>query len=303
MKKKKTLQKGVISAVVVSIFASSCNADYTEYNQEDSVYKNLLVSSNPDVGAQLLNIRELNLTNEVQNYASIMHTLMKDITTDVNSAKLFCSNPDAYLSQTKFSQTLNIDLSQYLTDQDKMVLLALTDEDVQRAAKQNNLSDFIRLCKSKGLLSDPATIVSKCNVDYSHFFETEEDYQLFKGKMSSLRSVDNMNEAFVAYIGVLVGARVGAYADDYVFDRTEFWGVSNHENIVTKNIISAETTLRLWTNEHVGTVIESEKLFDAMVIQRAEEVASAIVENYPEYDKEKIKEFLVLNLQTFYNIK
>lgn len=306
MKKKITLKKGVIGSVAVVILASSCNADYSEYNQEDSVYKNLLVSSNPDAGAQLLNIRELKLTNEVRQYASIMHTLIEDITKDGNSAKLFCSDPDAYLSQSKFSNTLNIDLSQYLTEKDKMILMALTDEDVQKAAKQSNLSDFIRVCKSKGFLSDPAAIISRSTADYSHFFETQEDYQFFMQKMlPSYSTRATVEDAFVAVIGIAVGARVGAYVDDYVYENTEFWGVGYEQSmsIGTRNIIKEEPTLRLWANEHPDTIIESEKLFDEMVIQRADEIANAICDNYPQYDKEKIKEFLVLNLQAFYNIK
>jgi len=187
-------------------------------------------------------------------------------------------------------------------------LMAIADKEVRGAAKKDDLSEFIRLCRTKGLLSNATKIVSKGYVDYKRFFKSEEEYKLFIEQMSNFEQMSgfefnpNAPEAeFILGLVAVVGARVGAYVDDYVYEYVHWWGSPPAPN--TKNVLNEEPVLKLWIKENTDTYFPSEFLFDELVIQRANELSNVIVGLYPNYDKEKIQEFITLNLQNFYELK
>lgn len=304
--KKKVLPKKSIVGAAATIFLGGCSADHSEYNM-GSRYDDLLLNSNSEKGKHLLNINELRLSAEIERYANIMNLLIKDITTDESASKQFCSDPDTYLSQKKYSAIYGVNISQYLNQKDKMVLLAMADKEVLDAAKNKNLSEFIRLCRLKGLISDSAKIVSNGYADYKKFFKTEEDYQLF---LKSLPHSEQMMLKSGAveesiYMGIAIGAKIAAITHDYILDQFHTCGETELPEMPTEvlSVMHDEPILKFWANEHSDTYIPAELLYDELVLTRADELTNAIIENYSHYDREKIREFIALNLQNFYNLE
>jgi hypothetical protein len=307
-KNKTTVKKDIIKATAVTVLLSSCSVDYSEYNIGEGAYDALLTESSSEKGSQLLNITEFKLTGEVEKYARTMKSLIEDITKSEDESTLFCSDPDAYISKDKYKNLWGINISEYLTEKDKMILKAIADNEVRGATKKGDLSEFIRLCRIKGLLSDATKIVSRGYVNYKRFFKSEEEFRLFVEQMSKFEQMSKSKfttasdkQEFVLGIVAVVGARIGAYVDDYVYEHAHWLGYP--KEMAMGNVLYEEPVLRLWAKENTDTYISSEFLFDELVIQKAEELSSAIVGLYPNYDKEKIQEFIALNLQKFYELK
>lgn len=304
-KKEAMLRKGIIGVVTTSILVSSCTIDHLEYNRTNGLYDHLWASSDPDLGEQLLNIENIQLSNKIQEYARIVGFLIEDVTKDKVSAQLFCSDPDAYLAQKKIKDAFDINIDQYLTDKDKRLIMAFADDEVRSAAKRQDLAEFLRLCKSKGLLSNPVKVISEGYANYSEFFKSTEEYVSFMKHLNDLTNPSGVvlqnddSEAFV--LALVVGIRLGAIAEDYVYDQVEFWGAAQAPAI--SKVINEEPTLKFWINEHSETYIPSELLFEELVLQTADNLAQVVVENFPHYDRDKIKEFIAINLQNFYDIK
>ena len=303
--KNTTITKGnIIKAAAATVLLSSCSKDYLEHNIGDGHYDDLMLKSSYEKGEQLLNITEFKLTDEVEKYAQTMRFLIEDITKSEDASFSFCKDPDAYLEQGKFSDLLGININEYLNKKDKIVLIAIADKEVREVAKKGDIAEFIRLCKSKGLLSDVTNIISREQVDYARFFQSEEEYNLFFEQISEFERMSNSkftDKQDCGVLGLFVGIKIGVVADDYVLDRVEFWGYG--AEMVVRNVIKEEPVLKLWTKENNDTYIPPELFFDELVIKRAEELSNAIVEIYPNYDKEKIQEFIAINLQKGYEFK
>jgi hypothetical protein len=304
---KRNLKKGVISASAVAIggiLANSCETDLSDYNHVNGQYDALWQSSYLDKGEQFLNIKELQLSDKFKEYTCIMEILMDDVTNNETSAKLFCYNPNAYLSQKKI-ENIDVDLKQYLTERDKRGIMAFADKEIRDAAKQMTLSEFIHLCKSKRLLTTPVDVISKGYADYSRFFDSTEDYKAFLNQVASISGEDELKQMGDSCALVFIGAiRVAIINDDYVYDYQHLWGdmAPTIESSIS-DVIKEEPVFRFWIKEHDKTYIPPHLLFDELILQRSGEIAHAIVVEYPNYDEEKLKEFIALNLQNYYNFK
>lgn len=296
-KKSRPVSKRTIVAIVgVSVLAGSCNIDDSEYNNDDNIYGKITKSS--DIGKQLLNIETLKLTDDFTKYTEIIRHLLSDVSKNEESAALFCSAPEAYLTQHKFKEKYDVDLRLYLTERDKNLLLAFTDSEIQLAVKNDDLRQFIRLCDSKGFLSSPSTAVSKGYTDYSRFFESKEDYQSAVEKMANITPLNDRDSSdFVA--AICAGAWVAFYSTEYAFEDYH-WGRSN--NPTEYAVTSKEPALRLWRKENNGT-LDEQVLYDELVIKRATETAKIIAEELPQYNEECLREFIALNLQYYYGLK
>lgn len=300
---KKRGSQLILSIVTASIFAGSCNVPEiveAEYNNQDNIYGTTRAAA--DVGLQFLNIEELNVDEDLANYIVIMRDLFDDITSDSMRAAQFCANPEEYLSQEKF-QKYNHDLSIFLSENDKRILLALSDPEVIEAAQSDDLRQFIRICYAKQLLTQDAEILSENIVSAEHYFKSKDDYLAVKEYVSSDQFVTqlNINKANVntEAMAIVAAIVVAVVADEYVLDRVRFWGAMENTFQEVSHTLSREPVLRFW-QENNEAIIDKTVLYDELISTRARNIAKIIAEEIPTINEGELCDFLALNLQHYY---
>ncbi|HOD62332.1 MAG: hypothetical protein KBF06_03375 [Bacteroidales bacterium] len=134
----------------------------------------------------------------IRKYFDFINRLTLDILQDRNKAAQFIENPNGYVESSGFSGliiSLDDDLIKLVT--------SIADIDIYNAIQQNNISEFIRLCKEKNLVTN------------FQIADIERINKLIEANPSllSLMDLQNGDSSVVAFvIAIAVGAIVAVWA-------------------------------------------------------------------------------------------
>ncbi len=310
MKVKQLFEKVFINtalgSIIVSILLPSCSSYLVdEYNSKDNIYGEF--AKDEKQGNLLADVNALEFSDTFREYSRIIVNIIQDVITNKSSADLFCSDPDAYLAEKNYAISIK------LTEREKSIIKALTDEDIRSAAQRNDLKLFLTLCKQKGYLSIPAININTENFDYSKFFNTEDDYLKYRQIVSAMYSkstdviVQNSayEEAFedTLVAAVLVIAYVGAAVGIVVVAWVELWVFGAQEDVEDEDVLAEqEPVLKLWTKESSGK-LDYDMLRSELIIKTADDYVAAISTEISGVKAEALKEFIVINLEKYYGLK
>ena len=198
MKRKPSYKQIISGALASTLLLESCVKDYDLLYVDKSVpdinknIQTLLKNGNSHI---LLNIQ---VSEEDRKYFDFINKLSLDILQDRNNASRFLANPNLYIESSGFSGlivSLDDDLIKLIT--------AIADIDLYNAIQQNNIEEFIRLCKEKNLITN------------FQIADVERINKLIEANpaLLSLMSLNNGDSSVVAFVvAVAVGAIVAVWA-------------------------------------------------------------------------------------------
>ncbi|MDR0233128.1 MAG: hypothetical protein LBI82_13600 [Dysgonamonadaceae bacterium] len=142
MKTSKKLNQIVSGVLSTSILTASC----TQYSLiDDRIYDNK-VTGNLDLGEIAIPI-SLELKPEDIQYIKAIQRITIDILNSPKKAKAFNENPKSVLKNYGYNGDINLD------DNLLRITMALADEDIHNAIKNQDFKTYVKLCKEKGIIS------------------------------------------------------------------------------------------------------------------------------------------------------
>jgi hypothetical protein len=276
-KKSVPLKKIVAGTLATTVMFESCVKDYGVYYSTSSVqdinqmYKALAYE-------YPFTVCNVPISGETKNYLDFANYLLVDILIDQESAARFMKNPDAYVEKP---MVLNMEDDGLLR-----IIVALADNEIREAVLNNNISEFLRLCKAKDVFK------SGTSISPAALRELGVNTEL-QALINSTLGGDVSN--FVIPVFVLVFAAVAVAIDVAVAVETSVAG---------KSCIfpdpSHEFVLQLW-GFHGGKPDQTYVLLSEAQEQQVNSLIEALQQNYPEkfkdINKDNIKQFMALNIQ------
>ena len=287
MEINKNVKKAVIGTVSVSIMASACSP-YFSQQDDDSLY--LETNTSFDLGEVAVPIT-INLSKEQRDYLLFLQKLSKDIIEQPVIAKEFAKNPELFIQRYGYNEPVDLDEGML-----KMVV-ALGDEDINRAIKSNDIKLFYNLCKEKNLLRGSKTKFNFAEPSYEMIKQlqehgitlTEEDIQ------SGIAPVGFIS-VFEIWVDLIYYQYVGVFTEEYAFAQTEWWGTVKKSN--ADLLMEENPTINIWAlKDHsndtyiIANEIIENQVDDIMDILKTEE--PTILENNNEED---LRNFIKINL-------
>lgn len=308
---KEAGKPSVVGLVISSILINSCAVDPTAYNNENNIYGN--INTDQTFKKDLLNINELQLSAELLDYANVINIIIDDITNNSKSAELFCSDPDGYIKQHDLGSLMTGSIKFEITDHDKRLLRALTDEDVMNTVRARDFRNFVNVCVSKGYFSKANDIMNVNFSEYRKFFKSEEDFNKYREMIKSINTGNNVKTRSDGGDEFLIGVPVGAVGFavveigvgvDMATVAHQYTSVSGAEAYSTPLGNRNEPVMKLWYNENT-TVTPDEKtiFYDELIAKRVEEMVETICEEFPQVDKNALRNFIVINFKNYYGYK
>lgn len=290
---KKLLTNTVFGTTIVGILFPSCSSYIiNEYNAEDNIYGTF--AKNGELGILLVDINTVEFSSTFKKHIKMIEEIIQDVTSNKDSAILFCSDTDAYLAEKGYIADIQ------LSPKEKSIIKALTDDDVQQALKKNDFKLFLTLCKQKGYISKPVVYLGAKEFEYTKYFKTENDYLKFLEITSNLRGdpYDDDNEFFVLFIAVFALVYYVGCLDYYhMYSRTEINGLNGVGDFNIPN----EPVLKFWIRE-TSKGLNYDLVHSELILNTANEYVTALSEVIPEIKKEALKELLIVNLENYYGL-
>jgi len=284
--KKVNLKKVVAGTLATTIFLESTALNYSVYFADSSIdeinkkYMNL----NQEYPFTVLNIP---ISVEAKNYLDFVNYLLVDILTDTTSATRFLENPNFYVQEAGFEpMALNME-----EDGLFQMILNLADTEIREAILNNDISEFLRLCKEKDVFK---SIAPK---DAPPF-----DIDIIK-LPPDIKEIINpiMGEAAVAVVVAAVAVVVAYFTA--VAAATVFVAATKVKVLGISNISLApshEFVLQLW-GFHGGDPSQTYVITSEIQEQQINSIIEALQQNFPEklegVNIDNIKQFLALNIQ------
>ncbi|MBR5255727.1 MAG: hypothetical protein IKV62_03005 [Bacteroidales bacterium] len=260
--------KSVSTAVAAGVLIPSCTVGY---NFDDSYYGPH--AANLPQGSSFFSLENSNLSEEFINRLMAIQQIVNTVLSDKDEAKLFANNPEEYIANKEISFNIT------LQEPERKVLLALADNDILEAVRNNDIETFLSLCSDRGYLG----IINEYNRPESirSYFKTEEDYNSFLALIENLGGFDETRTG-VAGIPVAVVAGAVAFMGAAVLYAAAAAVTGGVESLVVYHFAAAtkgledrevedtraamyvnEPTLRIWT-ENNG-MISSDVFYSEMI--------------------------------------
>lgn len=192
LKAKKTVEIIVSGVLASSMLASSC----TPY-MKDEVYERYDPTN--DTGEELLPV-SLNLRPEDAQYIMALQRLSQDILRAPAIAKEVAAHPETILMRYGYDGKINLD------DSVTKIILALGNDEINRAIQNRDINKFLSLCREYGILSDKIQTDLLSDEFYKEQIAKIQQY----AQTRSLNGInDNMEMQIFLVAGALVVAVVG----------------------------------------------------------------------------------------------
>lgn len=258
MKKKLTTPTAL--ALAAAVLSNSCNSGYfTEQLSTDqfAIY---------DVSKEFIPV-EMLIDDTSLDYLNNLSTMFNDVYTNKKSQKLLRESPDLFFAQYDIPPGVDIKKSEF------KLLFALTDEEILKSLKHNDIQTFLRLCKERNYFTNIefSEEILKLSRTISEHPEIQESLH----GLPQIRAVYLIPFAAVAAAAVYVevvysvgaginwAAGVVAWLEVMVASRSA-------QNTMIKSIIKDENILKLWINkdmtiqkrlieEYARQIIEADK--------------------------------------------
>lgn len=230
MRVNKHVTRVVAGTISASILANSCTPYFED---DDSIYA--INTSNQDLGKIAVPI-SINLKPEEAKYAAFLQKLSKDIIEHPVIAKEFSKNPELFLQRYGYNESVSLD--EGLLN----LVLALGDDDINRAIKLNDIKLFYNLCNEKGLLNFQSS--------FGESLSNEELQKKLNDMGIDVANSEDIQAIFftipVIYIAaVAVVAVVYAAVYDEVAVGSEYWGSVKKTNL--ELLTESNPILNIWT--------------------------------------------------------
>lgn len=300
MKNNTILTKTIATTLASSVMISSC---YKGHDFDDCMYGSF--AENPTKkGISLMNVNETNLSENFQKKALGIKEIVDLILSDKDEAMEFVSDPDTYLEVKQH------DFKITLSESEKKVLLAFTDDNVIKAIKDNDFETFIKICNEKKYFI--IQTIDGFDSDVRSLFKTDADYESFintfdQGDGSEITTFSGFALTGVAifavlYVVAITMVEVGVAGHAVMALEVEIGGVGESSKTLANTMrISNEPVLKIWVDSN-GKI--SDDIFYNQMIEKQISVMVSNYKNiYPEESMEKIKKVLRLQLEGHYGLR
>lgn len=283
MKKAKRLLKNVaVVTLVPSILLPSCSEYFIN---DDITHINENMNDNQN-GAVAI---ELKLTSDERKLLDFITNLARDIVDNPVIAQQFAKSPE------DFAKIYGVeDLQLNFDDAIWKLILALGDEDIHTAVKENNTSLFLSLCDEKGLIS------ALSDSDLSVFHDIlNKNPELIKTRSSLvlvLAAGIAVVGAGVAGVAIVAGAAASLAAA--IHDTVTFWDGSESRSAAQVMNNRAPQAYQVWVlkNKDKDTYVMLSEYQDKLV----DECIDALQERFPDemqtVDLNELRQVIAINL-------
>ncbi|MCL2097705.1 MAG: hypothetical protein FWH23_02975 [Bacteroidales bacterium] len=281
---KPIVTKTVCGVVASNILLVSCMQGY---NFDDSLYGTF--TDNPTTHTAMVSISESNLSEELIHQINSINAIIGKIITDKEEAKNFATDPQAYLA----SQEMNFQIM--LSEQEKAVLIALSDNDIANAVRNNDIALFLKICKEKGYINalNESRLPNLYNTTNYMGEEIQEQFIAFFIVVA----------AVIAVVGALTVTATSTATIAVAAVKVKTIGLE--EQFLPKNCINTiEPVLKIWTDNN-GLIADT-VLYDEFIEYQTNEIVDIIVEKeniVPDTKKEQMRHFLKLQLEGYYGLR
>ena len=270
---------------------------------------------------------ELNLSEENLAYLNFLNKLSADIIDNPQIAKEFMRSPEKYLAANGIKgMKINFDEGML------RLVMMLADEEICKAIQSNDVNKFFSLCREKNLIS---TIQKSDIAKIKEIIENNRD--VFKAIGNSIKEDGSLDWANLDGTDILVGPNVivipvaaavvliiGVLAAFFKYGvMANHWLASNTKainNTVHIEVYGAKTThsgiempytnpdpyiTQIWILKNLD-LNSTYVMLNEYDRQQINELVNEIWKIYPEMkdsniDKEKLQQFIVLNISKLYN--
>jgi len=308
MKTSDNLKRTVVGTIATSVFITSCHKDYNLQNSLYSFEEDTTIE-----GINLLDIRESNLTEEVNHYINTISSILTDILTNQEKAKQFSDNPERYFTNYELQNKITI------THEDKNMLKAFTDKDIIQAVRNNDIKLFLNQLKSKGYIMMAAFPNRSSNEIKSLFVSEKYLNELQTNFQFNTFNVDNSSEPteeVASVVGVILAVvaityvvaatiavvEIAAAAQAAVYSDVGTYTSGSEISSVSKKLISSNfPVLKIWTDNN-GPIAASD-FYTEIIDEQVLYYMDIIKEQFQYIDTNKLASFLKNNLEGYYGLK
>jgi len=313
MSKKKREKRVGVKQIVAGTLATtflleSCVKDYGVYYVNQSV---------PDINKQYKNLDyeclSIPISAEVKNYLDFVNYLLVDILIDPTSATRFLANPNVYVEEAGFepiyfNMTEGYDGMVQLNDGLVQLIVTLADTEIRQAALNNDIAEFLRLCKEKNVFKSiaPGGGGGGPIID-NPLLGLSEELQAILNAMFD----DGIGNSCFALVGAVVTAvfvvvvvsLLGVVASTVAINSTKVKVYFESNTSGKSNIFidsSHEFILQLW-GFYGGNPDQTYVLLSEYEEQQINSVIEALQQHFPEklegVNIDNLKQFIALNIQ------
>lgn len=281
--KKEKLKKAAILTLVPSILLPSCS-DYF-FDGEIAQINEQRSTNTPD-GAVAV---KLKLNKEEERYLEFIGKLAKDIVDNPVVARQFAQSPEEF-AKIYGVEDLHINFDDGLWK----LILALGDDDIHEAIKNEDTALFLSLCDEKGL------ITGLQDSDLSRFHSIIDKNPDLVQTRSSLVVVLAAGVAVVggAAAGVLAAAGAAGYLAAAIYDTVTFWDGSETRSAAQVMNNRAPQAYQVWVlkNNDKNTCVMLSKYQDKLVDELVEALQKHFPEKMENVDLNNLRQTIALNL-------
>lgn len=245
-------------------------------------------------------------------------TIVQEILTEKRLACAFSENPDTYLQAKEVFYKIT------LSDKERAILKAFSDEDIIEAVRKNDVGSFLQLAKEKGYIGSIQT--SKDDMDrLRNLFKSDKDYNDFTKSLNLASIADGEYEvietavfpavaavvlavAAVIYAGaatitvaeVAAAVQAGAVYHVSTYTQTSATGVES-TSLRRSSINDKEAVLRIWSDNN-GPMAVSD-FYSGIIDSQIEYLVTLVKEQFPDVDVITISKILKNNLEGYYGLR
>ncbi len=251
-----------------------------------------------DLGPYALEICE---SQEDIDYLTFLIKLAGDVVTDPAAARRFSENPDGYVGECGYNRKVNMD------DGLLKLILALGDEEINRAISQNDVERAVEIMESKGLLEDLGNVrISVPEETIRNLYADLGITDVDTGKIGLVSTVSIL----LTMILVLVTAGVFAAALVQVAAAVEtvlalealveiaVAGASPASPAELKRILSRNLPLRVWSlkGDATGGYIATNTYINNQVDKIIDMIKKRRPEIFERIDEQKLRRLIICNI-------
>ena len=257
MKIKKTnkqIMRLAVAATATSMLLPACEP-----------FINSIVISE-DLPARGKHAIDLDLSKSELNYLRFLQRLSDDIIRNPEIAQSFARNPQLFLEQYGFHEPIDLDEGML------KLILALGDQDINRAVSVGDIRLVLSLMEERGLLTN---LTSSLNLSIS-----EKQTREILLAMGVIADQDYLSPEFIVFVFILFPAVVLVSAD----------GAVNSGN----NFLDNNLSFRIWTLK--GKSNDTYIAVDMYLENQVNKIIDLIKSRNIPFDENKMRDFLKLNL-------
>lgn len=263
MKSNKFITNSVVAITSTGVLLSSCDGYFINYEVVDE-------TKLPQIGEHAI---EIPLSTKDQEYLRFLYKLGNEIFNNPQVANKFAENPAAYLS--KYGYEGDVDLDENMM----RMILALGDEQINEAIRNNDIAEVVILMEQKGLLNNTYTNLSLTEEQIEQINEqigldkesrtnfADDRYEAVFIALAALYAVALFISQAVALYNAAIGINIAAGVNLIASSNVKVSSakqINQMSNVIEKNYVLKILDFKGITN---GTYIAADKYINDEVKQ------------------------------------